>query len=136
MFKVISKTNLIQNVPIVKIDGSESVACIPPRGFIFTRRITPALQYLIDNRQVSIVETNEHLKPSNSDNVDSSDNRVDSGSFTETINITEFNSEEEKVTVQSSELESLIDISNVEESVNNPTKPKRGRRKKTDGDNS
>ena len=132
MFKVISRTNLIQNVPIIRVNGEESVACIPPRGTVFTRRITPALQYLIDNNQISIIETNEHIQKDNSE-VDTSTGN-DAGSFGEKINITEFNSEEEQEAIKSLELESIAEISNVEESINeNSEKPKRGRRKKTNG---
>lgn len=126
MFKVISRTSLIQNVPIVKEDGNEVVSCLPPRGSIFTRRITPALQYLMDNKQISIVESNENLHQNV--NTNSSTAGTDNGSFSENMNITEFNSQEEKEKFQSKELNDESSPSSVED------KPRRGRKKKkTDG---
>lgn len=129
MFKVISKTNLIQNIPIIKMNGEESVACLAPRGSVFTRRITPSIQYLIDNRQVSVVETSEHLGTPSSKETNTSVG-VDNGSFSESMNITEFNSEEEKDQIKPSELDTITEIVSTEESINTD-KPKRGRRKKS-----
>lgn len=119
MFKVISRTNLIQNVPVVKANGEDCVVCIPPKGTIFTRRITPALQYLIDNKQVSVIESNENLQQ-NSVELENSSTGIDTGSLSESINITEFNSEEEKEQIESS----------------TENQSKKGRRKKNNGGDS
>lgn len=136
MFKIISTSSLIQNIPIVTISGNETTVCLSPRGSALSKEITPALQYLMDNKQVIIIAD----KPAQSENTQN-----ESGSFSEKIKITEVNSDKkENKEVQSSELESLTDISNLEESVNNTETPveekevieqpkKRGRRKKTDG---
>lgn len=129
MFKVISKTNLIQSVPIIKNNGEESIACLPPRGEIYTRRITPALQYLIDNKQVLISETDEYPKQEN--HTESLTNQ-DSGTFSEHMNITEFNSQEEKEKIE----ELLVNEETIEKPITvqeNVDKPKRGRKKKIDG---
>lgn len=128
MFKVISKTNLIQSVPIIKNNGEESIACLPPRGEIYTRRITPALQYLIDNKQVLISETGEY--PQKENLVESLTDK-DSGTFSEHMNITEFNSQEEKEQIE----ELLVNEETAEEPLveENVDKPKRSRKKKTDG---
>lgn len=143
MFKVRSRISLIQNIPIVKVDGTESIACLAPNETIYTRRITPALQYLIDNNQVSVTESNPTQDVVNA-TIEQTPNSVGSekGSFSESVNITEFNSQEEKDKFESSELESLTDIVNVGESANadnkevveeQPAPVKRGRRKKTTG---
>lgn len=120
MFKIYSKSSLIQTVPIIDSTGREVSACIFPHGSITTRRITPQLQYLIENNQISVVETSE-TSERNKENQITSENKKDSGSFNESMNITEFNSQEEK--------EKFDEMSNDLEE-----KPKRGRRKKNVGD--
>lgn len=136
MFKVTSQIGLVQNVAIVRANGEESIVCLLPHQSVLTRKITPSLQYLSDNHQISIIESNESLQPNTAINREKPGS--DSGSFTETINITEFNSKEEKEQIQSSELDSVLEITKLEESTRSEevVKPKRGRKKKTDGGDS
>lgn len=112
MFKVISETNLIQNVPIVDVNGRDSIVCLAPRGTTIAKELTSALQYLIDNQQISVVEIQDNINQEITSSIG-----TDVGSFEESIEITEVSSEEV-------------------ESENSEEKPKRNRRKKTDGGDS
>lgn len=98
MYKVISKSRLIQTVTIVNDRGNTVAACIPPKGFVLSRVITKSIQDAVDRRAVVIKNTAASINSTVSTII--SDQRAqdaigsDSGSFGETMSITEIPAED------------------------------------------
>lgn len=97
MYKVVSKTRLIQTVTIVNDRGNLVAACIPPRGFVLSRVITNSIQHAIDNGYVVVKQTPSSISSSNISRFSNSmvnESSSDSASVGENISITEISNSE------------------------------------------
>lgn len=92
MYKVVSKSRLIQNVIVVNDRGKQVAACIPPKGYVLSRAITSSIQHAINRGAVVVTTTAASIGSLvNASLVNNSANKPssDQGSFSENMSITE-----------------------------------------------